>query len=128
MRSTLLRLRPVLIAILCLVVLPACRRTPSTSEPKPDGASAQAPWFEDITERSGVRFVHDTGAKGGFFMPENVGSGVALFDFDNDGRLDIYLVQNAGADSASRNSLFHQNADGSFTDVSAGSGLDVAGR
>jgi hypothetical protein len=53
-----------------------------------------------------VSFIHDTGAKGGYFMPENVGSGVALLDYDNDGRLDIYLVQNAGAESASRNRLF----------------------
>ena len=60
-------------------------------------------------------------------MPETVGSGAALLDFDNDGRLDIYLVQNAGPQSQSKNKLFHQGLDGKFTDVSAGSGLDVAG-
>jgi hypothetical protein len=125
MPSSPLRLTP-LVAVICFAGLAACRQAPSTSQPKLE--SATAPWFEDITERSGVRFVHDTGAKGAYFMPENVGSGVALLDFDNDGRLDIYLVQNAGADSASRNCLFHQNVDRSFTDVSAGSGLAVAGR
>jgi hypothetical protein len=51
----------------------------------------------------------------------------ALFDYDNDGRLDLYLVQNGGPDSRSTNRLFHQEPDGRFTDVTAGSGLGVAG-
>jgi hypothetical protein len=61
-------------------------------------------------------------------MPEIVGSGAALFDFDGDGRLDIYLLQNGGPGSPARNRLFRQGADGRFTDVSAGSGLDIADR
>lgn len=84
-------------------------------------------WFEDVTAKSGLQFTHDVGTLGRYFMPETVGSGAALFDYDNDGRLDIYLVQNAGPKSASVNRLFHQGADGKFSDVSAGSGLDVAG-
>jgi hypothetical protein len=60
-------------------------------------------------------------------MPQAIGSGAALFDFDNDGRLDIYLIQNGGPGSRSTNRLYRQEADGRFTDVSAGSGLDVAG-
>jgi hypothetical protein len=60
-------------------------------------------------------------------MPQLLGSGAALFDFDNDGRLDIYLIQNGGLNSRSTNRLFHQGSDGRFTDVSAGSGLDIAG-
>ena len=61
-------------------------------------------------------------------MPDQIGSGVALFDYDNDGRLDVYLVQNGGTNSGARNQLFHQEADGTFKNVSAGSGLDVSGR
>lgn len=61
-------------------------------------------------------------------MPDQVGSGVALFDFDNDGRLDIYLVQNGGTNSNARNQLFHQQPDGRFRNVSAGSGVDIAAR
>lgn len=83
-------------------------------------------WFEDITEKSGIRFVHDAGPAGNHFMPQIMGSGAALFDFDNDGRLDIYLVQNGGPDGA-KNQLYHQEPDGTFKDVSTGSGLDVAG-
>ena len=72
-------------------------------------------------------FVHDAGPiDGTYFMPQIMGSGGALFDFDNDGRLDIYLVQNGGP-KGDRNRLYRQQADGTFEDVSAGSGLDVAG-
>lgn len=98
-----------------------CRQ--SKSESKAGGPV----WFEDITAKSGLAFTHDVGPLGRFFMPETVGSGGALFDYDNDGRLDIFLIQNAGPKSTSVNRLFHQGADGKFTDVSAGSGLDVAG-
>src|SRR6202043_1598991 len=48
-------------------------------------------------------------------------------DYDNDGRLDLYLLQGGGPDSPSTNQLYHQGADGRFTDVSAGSGLDIPG-
>jgi hypothetical protein len=85
------------------------------------------PWFADVTEEVGLDFTHDAGPLGPCFMPQVIGSGAALFDFDNDGRLDLYLVQNGGPSSRSVNRLFRQGADGRFTDVSAGSGLDVAG-
>jgi hypothetical protein len=91
------------------------------------GESAYPPWFDDVTDTVGLKFVHDPGPVGHYFMPQAIGSGGAVFDFDNDGRLDIYLLQNAGPGSHSTNRLFHQGPDGRFTDVSAGSGLDVAG-
>jgi hypothetical protein len=101
----------------------SCQREVPNSAPEPQAP----PWFEDITERAGLNFVHDAGPVGDYFVPQIMGSGAALFDFDNDGRLDIYLIQNGGPHSGSRNRLFRQGADGRFTDVSAGSGLDVAG-
>jgi hypothetical protein len=55
-----------------------------------------------------------------------MGSGAALFDFNNDGLLDVYLLQNGGPKGA-KNCLYQQMPDGTFKDVSAGSGLDVAG-
>src|SRR5262245_15263620 len=54
--------------------------------------AADPPWFEDVTSRVGLDFVHDAGATGSYFMPQLMGSGAALFDFDDDGRLDIYIV------------------------------------
>jgi hypothetical protein len=86
-----------------------------------------SPWFEDVTAKSGLNFVHDSGATGSYFMPESIGSGGALFDFDNDGRLDIYLVHCVGPGSKSKNRLYHQDPDGRFRDASEGSGLDVSG-
>jgi hypothetical protein len=86
--------------------------------------TAQNQWFTDITEGSGLQFIHQSGATGKYLMPEQIGSGAALFDFDNDGRLDIYLIQNGGG---APNQLFHQEANGTFKNVSAGSGVDVTG-
>src|SRR5262249_22332121 len=71
--------------------------------------------------------VQGAGAVAHLFMPKIMGGGAALFDFDNDGRLDIYLLQSGGPDSRSTNRLYRQGPDGRFTDVSKGSGLDIAG-
>jgi hypothetical protein len=60
-------------------------------------------------------------------MPEQVGSGAAIFDFDSDGLMDVFLLQNAGSNSTSRHQLFHQEDDGRFRDLSAGSGLNLPG-
>ena len=72
----------------------ACPRSSPTGSAAP--APDEPPWFEDVTEEVGLHFVHDAGPTGTYFMPQQVGSGAALFDFDNDGLLDVYLLQNAG--------------------------------
>src|SRR5688572_1640266 len=107
------------------LALIACRKdTPPPTEPdEPPGPV----WFEDVTDRVGLTFTHDPGPGGKYFFPEIMGSGSAFLDVDGDGRLDIFLLQNAGPKSASKNALFLQTPDGKFTDVSAGSGLDVPG-
>ena len=100
-----------------LALAGACKKDSSTTE------TASGPeWFSDITVSSGLKFSHVAGTN--YFMPDQVGSGVALFDYDNDGRLDVYFVQNGGADSSVRNQLFHQEANGTFKDASVGSGLE----
>lgn len=87
----------------------------------------EPPWFTDATDALGLKFTHDAGPTGTYFFPQIMGAGAALFDCDQDGRLDIYLVQSGGPNSPARNQLFRQKADGAFEDISAGSGLDVAG-
>ena len=57
------------------------------------GAAPGAPLFRDVTLTSGLDFQHDPGGRGEFHMPEIMGSGGALFDYDGDGDLDIFLVQ-----------------------------------
>ena len=79
-------------------LLAGCGRNSPTPPPAP------APeWFADITEQTGIRFTHAAGTN--YFMPDQVGSGVALFDYDNDGRLDVYLVQNGGTNSGARSTF-----------------------
>ncbi len=103
-------------------------------------------WFADRAEAAGIDFVHFNGASGQLFMGEILGPGAALFDFDDDGDLDVYIVQgrmlhpgaavdpatvppegNAPGDRLYRNDLV-AHVDGTrtlrFTDVTAGSGLD----
>jgi hypothetical protein len=113
------------LVILLLALAAGCDRPAAVSTaPAPP---AEPPWFEDVTDQRGLDFTHDCGpVTPDFFMPQIAGSGCAVFDFDGDGRLDIYLIHNGGPHGA-KNRLFHQEADGTFRDVSAGSGLDVAG-
>jgi enediyne biosynthesis protein E4 len=94
--------------------------------PAPPGEPPSEPWFADVTEEVGLHFVHDAGPVGDYFMPQALGSGAAVFDFDGDGRLDVLLFQNGGP-KGKKNQLFRQLPDGTFQDVSAGSGLDFAG-
>jgi hypothetical protein len=85
------------------------------------------PWFEDVTDRVRLDFVHDVGDLSKFLVSQIHGTGVALFDFDGDDRLDIYLINHGGPDSASTNRLYKNMPDGTFKDVTAGSGLGIRG-
>jgi enediyne biosynthesis protein E4 len=92
-----------------------------------DPADRGPPWFVDVTEQVGLDFIHDAGDLSRYAMPQIIGSGAALFDFDGDGRLDIYLLTNGGPNSASTNRLYKNMPDGTFKDVTQGSGLGIAG-
>jgi hypothetical protein len=94
---------------------------------RPEEEDPRYRWFEDVTDKVGLDFVHDAGPLDDkFFMPQVVGSGAALFDFNGDGRLDILLLNNGGP-TGRPNRLYKQRADGTFQDVSKGSGLDFSG-
>ncbi|MBV9302713.1 MAG: CRTAC1 family protein [Acidobacteriaceae bacterium] len=86
--------------------------------------------FQDIAEQSGLTHWHHVmGTPEKTYILETVGSGVALLDFDNDGWLDIYLVNGStyealkGKAAAPHAALFHNNHDGTFTDVAAKAGV-----
>ncbi len=102
------------------------------------------PWLADVTADVGLTFTHDNGATGEFHLPEIMGAGVALLDYDNDGDLDVFLVQsgweeprNEGTKELRREGhrLFRNDlrvdADGrrtlSFTDVTDAAGLVMTG-
>jgi hypothetical protein len=82
--------------------------------------------FSDISDAANLSFVHDAGVDGSYLMPEIIGSGVALFDHDGDGDLDVYLVD-GGAESERENRLFSQETDGRFVERTAESGLGDSG-
>jgi hypothetical protein len=85
--------------------------------------------FRDVTLQAGIRFVHNNGAFGKKFLPETMGPGVAFIDYDNDGWPDIFLVNGMDwpghVQRHSRLKLYHNNQDGTFTDVTDKAGLDV---
>src|SRR5260221_1681898 len=85
--------------------------------------------FEDITAQSGVNFLENSSPTPNKNQPETMISGVALFDYDNDGYLDIFFVNGAAIPSLKKDSpkyynrLYHNNHDGTFTDVTEKAGL-----
>mgnify|MGYP001208614094 CR=1 FL=1 len=83
--------------------------------------------FVDKTEASGINFRHENGVAGQKWMPETMGSGCALFDYDGDEDLDLFLVNSKRWDGAgdSRSKFYANNGDGTFIDVSKKVGLDI---
>jgi len=86
--------------------------------------------FSDITKQAGLeKFLHRSGSPDKKTILETVGSGVALLDYDNDGWLDIYLLNGStiaalkGKETAPRAMLFHNNHDGTFSEVTEKAGV-----
>src|ERR1043165_91209 len=72
---------------LIVVSLIFCSQYPLSAQTK------RASIFKDVAEQAGLKFQHYNGMTGQFYLPEIMGAGAALFDFDNDGDLDIFLAQ-----------------------------------
>lgn len=78
------------------------------------------PFYVDVTEESGINFVHQTGSAGQFYLPETMGSGATFFDYDSDGDVDLYLVNSGHFDNSSEvvpNTLYRNDGDNQFTNV-----------
>src|SRR5204862_3843914 len=88
-----------------------------------------APTFEEIPpSASGITWVHDNAISEQRYLPETLGPGGAFLDYDNDGWMDIYLVNSGPSDfykprKPIRNALYKNNRDGTFTDVTATAGV-----
>src|SRR5579863_6042709 len=108
-------------ACLLLFLLAAPMRLPSAADNEPVR-------FTDVTAAAGIHFTHNSGRAGKKWLPETMGSGCAFFDADGDGWLDILLINGkdwaAGAHHTTA-ALYRNNHDGTFTDITRGSGLDV---
>src|ERR1700733_13851032 len=88
--------------------------------------------FTDIREKAGITFMQDATATGEKYYLETMGTGVGWIDYDQDGLMDLYFVQSAATDIYKpphplRSALYHNNGDGTFTDVTEKAGVGGEG-
>ena len=92
-------------------------------------ATAAGPTFEEIpSSSSGITWIHDNAISADRHLPETMGPGVAFFDYDNDGWVDIFMVNSGASDfykpkAPLKNALYKNNRDGTFTDVTDKAGV-----
>jgi enediyne biosynthesis protein E4 len=127
-----------LAACSCLVACVIPARAQSATSQTSNAPSSEV--FSDVTQKLGIPFQYKASHTSRKYLLETMGPGVALFDYDNDGRLDIFLVNGAPlADPMAKkaipektgpeywNRLYHQKPDGAFEDVTQKAGLQGAG-
>jgi hypothetical protein len=96
--------------------------------PRPAFPGAAPPFEEVPASASGIRFVHENARSPERYLPETMGPGCAFLDYDNDGWMDVYLVNSGPCDffqpkTPLRNALYRNNRDGTFTDVTLKAGV-----
>ena len=121
------------IRILTIVVAAPTLGQDVTASPRQSTPSASPIRFEEVAAKSGLHFVTATSSTENKNQPQTMVAGVALLDYDGDGYLDVYLVGGAAIPSLIKDSpvywnrLFHNNRDGTFTDVTVKAGLAGSG-
>src|SRR6201989_1907949 len=99
--------------------------SPSATPPRPSGPIE----YTDVSAQAGIHFKHNSGAFGKKYLPETIGAGCAFLDYDNDGWPHILLVNSTDwpehRQSRTPLALYHNNQDGTFTDVTRQAGLAV---
>jgi hypothetical protein len=88
--------------------------------------------FNDVTGQTGIKFVHTDGGSGNFYVMETVTAGLALFDYDGDGDIDIYLLNGSAlkgtvSKTSAKNALYRNDGAWKFTDVTEQAGLGDTG-
>lgn len=113
-------------------VVPAiAKRVPTGPVPAAVDVPIPAIAFTDITISSGIDFLHESGARGGRYLPETMGGGVAFLDFNGDGDQDLFFVNgrawpwDAAPAERTTSALYRGNGDGTFTNVTKATGLDL---
>lgn len=130
--------RRVILTLLLFSLRAISPRFITAQEPTAPPGSSES--FLDITQRLGVNFQYRSSHTSRKYLLETMGTGVALFDYDNDGRLDIYLVNGSPLSDPTPkgtvpqktgpqywNRLYHQKPDGTFEDVTEKAGLQGTG-
>ena len=126
--------RNILLAVVCAVALaatlPAGWQTVAARESQKNTGNEPGVHFEDVTSSAGIHFVHNPGGSGKKWLPETMGPGVAFLDYDNDGWQDVLIVNGTDwpghGQRRTTMALYHNNHDGTFTDVTHKAGLDVS--
>lgn len=113
--------------IFVLVVLP-CLPPGLLAQQTPAKSSSEVTFAEVSPKISGITWVHVNAQSSNRYLPETVGAGCAFFDFDNDGWMDIYLVNSGPSDfytptTPLKNALYRNNHDGTFSDVTDKAGV-----
>src|SRR5438132_14146777 len=127
---------PMIAAALALLLAPVAH----TQDPRNSNSDQLAGKFTDVTSSLGMQFEYQASHTSKKYLIETMGAGVALFDYDNDGRLDIFVVNGAPLNDPTPvgsipqktgpqywNRLYHQKTDGTFEDVTEKTGLQGTG-
>lgn len=126
------RKRPAVILVLGVLIGTAAAMVAAAEQPTKTQDEHLPVRYTDIRKSAGITFLQDATATGEKYYLETMGTGVAWLDYDQDGLMDLYFVQSAATDiykppQPLRSALYHNNGDGTFTDVTEKAGVGGEG-